>query len=50
METRRGLEGLMTKAYYAHCLSIFNTPQERRDVAVLETLGFEVYNPPAPGS
>lgn len=33
------------KCYYAHCLAIYNTPQEKRDVATLENLGFEVVNP-----
>jgi len=35
----------MMKVYYAHCLTIFNRPQEARDVATLEALGFEVVNP-----
>ena len=33
------------KVYYAHCLAIYNTPQEQRDIHLLESLGFEVYNP-----
>jgi hypothetical protein len=33
------------KCYYAHCLSIFNTLQERRDITTLESIGFEVINP-----
>lgn len=33
------------KIYYAHCISIFNTPQEHRDIKLLEDLGFEVHNP-----
>lgn len=33
------------KVYYAHCLAIYNTPQEKRDVSLLESLGFEVVNP-----
>lgn len=33
------------KIYYAHCLQIYGTPQEERDVSLLELLGFEVYNP-----
>lgn len=33
------------KVYYAHCIAIYNTPQEDRDVALLESLGFEVINP-----
>lgn len=36
------------KVYYAHCLAIYNTPQEARDIALLERLGFEVYNPNNP--
>lgn len=31
--------------YYAHCQSIYNTPQEQRDLELLKTLGFEVLNP-----
>lgn len=31
--------------YYAHCLVIYNTEQEARDIQVLEDLGFEVINP-----
>ena len=33
------------KAYYAHCMAIYNTPQESRDVALISGLGFEVVNP-----
>jgi hypothetical protein len=33
------------RCYYAHCQAIYNTPQERRDVEFLQTLGFEVVNP-----
>lgn len=33
------------KIYYAHCVSVFNTPQEVRDAQLLKNLGFEVYNP-----
>jgi hypothetical protein len=33
------------KAYYAHCKAIYGTPQERRDVAQIQQLGFEVVNP-----
>ena len=36
------------RIYYAHCLSIYNTPQERRDVATLMRLGFTVVNPNDP--
>ena len=31
--------------YYAHCQAIYGTPQEDRDIALLEKLGFEVVNP-----
>ena len=33
------------KVYYAHCMAIYNTEQEKRDVALLEALGYEVANP-----
>lgn len=33
------------KVYYAHCIAIYNTPQEARDIDTLRQLGFEVYNP-----
>ena len=33
------------KVYYAHCMAIYGTPQEARDIATLEALGFEVVNP-----
>jgi hypothetical protein len=36
------------KIYYAHCMAIYNTPQENRDVETLEDLGFIVYNPNNP--
>jgi hypothetical protein len=32
-------------AYYAHCMSIYDTKQEERDVDTLQSLGFEVDNP-----
>lgn len=31
--------------YYAHCMALYNTPQERRDIVLLESLGFQVFNP-----
>jgi len=31
--------------YYAHCKAIYNTPQEERDIRLLEKLGFIVLNP-----
>jgi hypothetical protein len=36
------------KAYYAHCIALYNTPQEQRDVSMLEQLGFTVVNPNCP--
>ena len=33
------------KVYYAHCLAIYDTPQEDRDIALLTVLGFQVVNP-----
>jgi|SRR6056297_732332 len=33
------------KIYYAHCMSIYGTSQEERDIEILESLGFEVANP-----
>lgn len=36
------------RVYYAHCMALYNTPQERRDVLHLECLGFEVVNPNSP--
>ena len=35
----------MPKCYYAHPMSIYGTPQETRDIELLESLGFEVVNP-----
>lgn len=35
----------MKKVYYAHSLHLYNTPQEERDVILLEALGYEVVNP-----
>lgn len=31
--------------YYAHFMGIYNTPQEKRDIATLKALGFDVLNP-----
>ena len=36
------------KVYYAHCMAIYNTQQEVRDIAMLEAMGFEVLNPNCP--
>lgn len=33
------------KAYYAHCIAIYDTKQEDRDIATLTSLGYEVVNP-----
>ena len=35
----------MKKIYYAHSMHLYNTSQEKRDVELLEKLGFEVINP-----
>lgn len=35
----------MKKVYYAHSMHLYNTPQEKRDIELLEKLGFEVLNP-----
>lgn len=36
------------KIYYAHCIALYNTKQEKRDIATLRRLGFKVVNPNAP--
>jgi hypothetical protein len=36
------------KVYYAHCMAIYNTQQEVRDVALLSSMGFDVLNPNCP--
>jgi hypothetical protein len=36
------------KVYYAHCLGLYNTAQEVRDIHLLTRLGFEVINPNTP--
>ena len=36
------------KCYYAHCMALYDTPQEERDIATLEGLGFKVENPNSP--
>jgi hypothetical protein len=33
------------KVYYAHCIALYNTKQEERDVQILTSLGLEVLNP-----
>ncbi len=35
----------MKVVFYAHCMAIYNTPQEARDIVLLEALGFKVLNP-----
>lgn len=36
------------RVYYAHCIALYGTPQEARDLLLLEMLGFEVVNPNDP--
>jgi hypothetical protein len=36
------------RCYYAHPMTIYNTPQEERDILLLGQLGFVVVNPNAP--
>jgi hypothetical protein len=38
------------RIYYAHCIAIYDTPQEQRDIETLQQLGFEVVNPNCPES
>lgn len=33
------------RVFYAHCMSLYGTPQEERDVCLLEELGYDVVNP-----
>lgn len=33
------------RVYYAHCQAIYDTPQELRDIQILQLLGLEVCNP-----
>ena len=33
------------KIYYAHCVSLYGTPQEQRDLETLWGMGFNVINP-----
>lgn len=33
------------KVYYAHCMALYDTPQEQRDIDTLKKLGYEVCNP-----
>jgi hypothetical protein len=34
--------------YYAHCMALYGTPQEARDIELLRSLGFKVINPGDP--
>lgn len=34
--------------YYAHCMALYDTAQEKRDVALLQRLGYRVLNPNGP--
>jgi hypothetical protein len=36
------------RAYYAHCVALYGTRQEERDLATLAALGLEVLNPNTP--
>jgi len=36
------------KCYYAHCVAIYGTPQEERDMVTLRALGLDVKNPNQP--
>jgi hypothetical protein len=33
------------RVYYAHCMAIYGSEQEEKDIQTLEALGFEVLNP-----
>lgn len=36
------------RVYYAHSMHLYNTPQEIRDIQLLESLGYKVVNPNTP--
>jgi hypothetical protein len=36
------------KAYYAHCVALYDTPQEHRDRLLLGRLGYTIYDPDSP--
>lgn len=38
-------EPLRPLCYYAHCMSLYSTPTEVRDIRLIESLGFRVENP-----
>lgn len=42
------MESKKLKVYYAHCMAIYDKTQEKRDIELLESLGFEVVNPNTP--
>lgn len=42
------LRSKILKVYYAHCLALYGTKQEERDIATLKKLGFNVENPNTP--
>lgn len=51
MVIRNGLllnKTIIMKVYYAHSMHLYNTPQEKRDIELLEKLNFEVLNPNTP--
>jgi len=39
---------LARRVYYAHSLHLYGTEQEKRDILLLESLGFSVLNPNSP--
>jgi hypothetical protein len=39
------MKSMAKTCYYAHSLHLYNTPQEQRDIELLEALGFKVENP-----
>jgi len=36
------------KIYYAHPINLYGTPQEKRDIQLLDAMGFDVINPNNP--
>jgi hypothetical protein len=45
MRAEKEAEEEKPRAYYAHCIGIYDTQQEERDIKTIEGLGFRVYNP-----
>lgn len=43
----RSRSGIKLKVYYAHCIALYDTKQELRDIKTLRSLGFQVVNPNA---